>query len=84
MPEYWRVAGGFGPGQQHRPGPGDLGEEGVGVEGPVQQHQHPRFQQLQQPPGQRRLVSIPGRGPQRGIEQPRVPVSANVISRTVG
>jgi hypothetical protein len=40
---------GIDPGQQHCPGAGDLGQERVGVEGPVEQDQHARAQQVQQP-----------------------------------
>jgi len=49
---------GLGPGQQHRPGGGDLGEEHGGAGGPVQQDQHPRAQQVQQPPGQPDFVAL--------------------------
>lgn len=55
---YRRVAGGPAPGEQHRPGAVDRGEESVGVEGPVQQDEHPGAQQRQQPPGHRRLVPV--------------------------
>ena len=47
---------------------GDLGQERVGVEGPVQQDQHARAQQVQQPPGQPGLVPV-GRRADRGAEQ---------------
>ena len=63
-----RVAGGLGPRQQQRAGGRDLAQERVRVEGPVQQHQHARVQQGQQPPGHGGLVPVSGR-PERGAEQ---------------
>src|SRR5215471_18558732 len=52
------IAGGCGPGQQRRAGGCDLGQEDVGVESPVQQDQHSRAEQVQQPPGQAGLVPV--------------------------
>ena len=63
-----RVAGGLGPRQQQRAGGRDLAQERVGVEGPVQQDEHARAQQRQQPPGHGGLVPV-GRRPERGAEQ---------------
>ena len=62
------MAGGLGPRQQQRPGGGDLAQERVGVEGPVQQDEHARAQQRQQPPGHGGLVPVGGRA-ERGAEQ---------------
>ena len=63
-----RVAGGLGPRQQHRPGGRDRAQERVAVEGPVQQDEHARAQQVQQPAGHGGLVPV-GCGPERGAEQ---------------
>ena len=68
MAQDGRVAGGLGPRQQQRAGGRDLAQERVGVEGPVQQDQHARAQQRQQPPGHGGLVPV-RRRPQRGAEQ---------------
>ena len=62
------MAGGLGPRQQQRAGGRDLAQERVRVEGPVQQDEHARVQQGQQPAGHGGLVPV-GRGPQRGAEQ---------------
>jgi hypothetical protein len=63
-----RVAGGLGPRQQQRAGGRDLAQERVRIEGPVQQHQHARPQQGQQPPGHSGLIPVRGR-PERRAEQ---------------
>jgi hypothetical protein len=63
-----RVAGGLGPCQQQRAGGRDLTQERVRVERLVQQHQHARVQQGQQPPGHGGLVPVRSR-PERGAEQ---------------
>ncbi len=62
------AAGGPGPGQQHRPGCVDLGQERVGVEAPVQQDEHAGAQQRQQPAGQGGLVPV-GRRADGGADQ---------------
>ena len=51
MPQDRRAAGGLGAGEQHRPGGGDVGEKGIGVKPPIQQHEHARSQPPEQPPG---------------------------------
>jgi len=82
--QHRRAAGGRAAGQQHRPGRGDLAQEGAGVKGPVQQHEHARAQQGQQLAGQAGLVPA---GLARSTVAPgraRVPVSARAISRSVG
>jgi hypothetical protein len=68
MAQDRRVAGGFAARQQRRAGGRDLAQERVGVEGPVQQDQHARAQQVQQPPGHAGLVPVRG-GAERGAEQ---------------
>ncbi len=62
------MAGGLGPRQQQRAGGRDLAQERVRIEGPVQQHQHARVQQGQQPPGHSSLIPVRGR-PERRAEQ---------------
>jgi hypothetical protein len=62
------MAGGLGPRHQHRAGGRDLAQERVRIEGPVQQNEHARPQQGQQPPGHGGLVPA-GRRPQRGAGQ---------------
>ena len=83
MAQDGRVAGGFAARQQHRAGGCDLAQEDIRVEGPVQQNEHARPQQRQQPPGQTGLVPV-GRQPSAAPSRPRVPVSAKAISRSVG
>ncbi len=68
MPPHRWDALGTPPGQQHRPGPVDGGQEGGGVEAPIEQHQHARCQQRQQPQCQGGLVTVVG-GADRGAEQ---------------
>ena len=68
MGQDGRVAGGLAPRQQQRAGGRDLTQERVGVEGPVQQHQHARPEQGQQRAGHGGLVPV-GRRPERGAEQ---------------
>jgi len=66
--QHGRVAGGLGPCQQQRAGDRDLAQERVGVEGPVQQDEHARVQQWQQPASHGGLVAVGGR-PERRAEQ---------------
>jgi hypothetical protein len=58
-------------------------QERVRVERPVQQDEHARAQQGQQPPGHGGLVPV-GADPSAAPSRPRVPVSASAISRSVG
>ena len=69
MPQDAGMAGGAGAGQQHGPGGVDLGEEGVRVEGAVDQQEHAWAQQVQQPPGQVGLIPVSRRA-EHSAEQP--------------
>jgi len=68
MTQHDRVAGGLGPRHQQRPGSRDLAQERVAIEGSVQQDEHARVQQRQQPARHGGLVPVRGR-PERGAEQ---------------
>jgi hypothetical protein len=59
---------GTSPSEQHRPGAVHGGQERGGVEAPIQQHQHARCQQWEQPQRQGGLVAVIG-GADRGTEQ---------------